>query len=169
MMSLYRYFKRWDWRWFALALVCGLAATASVALTAWLRLDPCHLCIFQRLLFILMTPLALLALVRAPWGALAGGAFACLALAGALTAAYQTWLQLQPPGAVSCMGAEMGPIERLVEWLGMQWPALFMASGFCEDRELVILGLSLANWALALYLAVLMLALWSLLSRRSGL
>ncbi|MBK5970531.1 MULTISPECIES: disulfide bond formation protein B [Thiorhodovibrio] len=160
-------FSRSNWHWLALALVCGVAAVTSIVLTAWLQLDPCHLCIFQRLLFLLMTPLALLALLRAPWGALAGGAFASLALTGAMVATYQTWLQLQPPGSISCMGAEMGPIERLVEWLGSLWPALFMAGGFCEDRELVILGLSLANWALVLYLGVLALALWCLISRRS--
>jgi disulfide bond formation protein DsbB len=64
---------------------------------------------------------------------------------------------------VSCVGAEMGPIERLVEWLGMQWPTLFMATGFCEDEALVILGLSLAQWALICFLATLLLSLWLLM------
>ncbi|MBK1648197.1 disulfide bond formation protein B [Rhabdochromatium marinum] len=153
---------RHQWPWLLLALLCAIAAATTVGLTAWLQLSPCHLCIFQRLLLMLMAPLALLAVLRAPWGTLAGSAFSLLALTGAVTAAYQSWLQLQPPGSISCVGADMGPIERLVEWLGGLWPTLFMAGGFCEDRELVILGLSLANWALVLYLSVLALAIWHL-------
>jgi disulfide bond formation protein DsbB len=56
-----------------------------------------------------------------------------------------------------------------VEWLGQQMPALFLATGFCEDKELTILGLSLANWALAAFAACLAAAGWALWrSRRAG-
>ena len=154
--------------WWGLALICGLAATMSILLTAWLRLDPCHLCIFQRLLLLLMCPLALAATLRRPMGTAIASLFALLALTGAITAGYQSWLQMQPPGSISCLGAEMGPIEQLVEWLGRHLPALFMASGFCEDRELVLLGLSLANWALVFFLGALLTALWLILRGRSS-
>lgn len=148
--------------WIGLGLACAAAAAFSIGITVWLQLNPCHLCIFQRLLLMLMAPLALLVWRPAPWGLAAGGGFAILALSGGSTAAYQTWLQLQPPGSISCVGADMGPIEHLVEWLGGWWPSLFMASGFCEDRELVILGLSLANWTFALFAVLLLVALWRL-------
>jgi disulfide bond formation protein DsbB len=151
------------WLWALLALVCAAAAAFSLGVTGWLQLNPCHLCIFQRLLLMLMALMAVVAWLRAPWGLLATGGFAVLALSGTITAAYQSWLQLQPPGSLSCIGAEMGPIERLVEWLGGLWPALFMASGFCEDAELVILGLSLANWALLLFSVLLGVAIWRLM------
>ena len=167
MRLLFMSVVRHQWPCLLLALVCAVAAATTVGLTVWLQLSPCHLCIFQRLLLMLMVPLALLAVLRAPWGTLAGGAVALLALTGVVTAAYQSWLQLQPPGSISCMGADMGPIDRLVEWLGGLWPTLFMAGGFCEDRELVILGLSLANWALVLYLGILAFALWHLRLRRA--
>jgi len=58
----------------------------------------------------------------------------------------------------------MGPIEQVVEWLGRLQPTLFMATGFCEDVALVILGLSLAQWSLLAFLLGLGLSLW-LLSR----
>ena len=77
-------------------------------------------------------------------------------------AAYQSSLQSQPQDSISCIGKPPGPIERLVEWLGQQVPSLFMASGLCEDRELVILGLSLANWAFLFFLAILVAGAWSL-------
>lgn len=152
------HFSRWVW--LLLALVCAAAALTSIGLTLWLRLDPCHLCIFQRLLLMLMCPLALAAIRRGWLGRLAAGLFSLLGGVGALTAGYQSWLQLQPPGSISCSGSEMGPIEQLVEWLGQLVPTLFMASGFCEDAELVILGLSLANWGLVLFLSLVAAALW---------
>jgi disulfide bond formation protein DsbB len=149
--------------WLLIAAASAGLALTSILLTQWLALAPCHLCIFQRLLYMLIAPLALIAalssgLVRRGSGALA----ALIAVIGVITAGYQTWLQAQPAGSVSCIGAELGPIERLVEWLGMQQPMLFMATGFCEDEGLVILGLSLAQWALACFVLMVALALWLL-------
>ena len=154
--------------WILLALLSTSAALASLILTPWLNLDPCHLCIFQRLLFMLMALLATAAaLAESPGGsrlAVQVSALALLALAavGAGVAAYQSWLQFQPVDTVSCVGGQLGPIERLVEWLGQQAPSLFLASGFCEDRELVILGLSLANWAFFLFVLTLAVTAWTL-------
>jgi disulfide bond formation protein DsbB len=84
-----------------------------------------------------------------------------MALGGGV-AADQSRLQWQPADSISCIGSPLGPIERLVEWLGRQVPSLFMASGFCEDRELVILGLSLANWAFLFFLGILVAGAWAL-------
>jgi disulfide bond formation protein DsbB len=98
---------------------------------------------------------------------LVAGILVALAAAGGVpTAAYQSWLQAQPPGSVSCVGCQPGHIERLVEWLGQEVPALFLATGFCEEEELAVLGLSLANWALVCFAATLALALWLLLRLR---
>jgi disulfide bond formation protein DsbB len=150
--------------WMTLAAGCAGLALASLILTAWLDLHPCHLCIFQRLLFLLIAALALAAAlvasprVRRPFGSLV------LALAGlgVGVATYQSWLQAQPPGSISCVGGQPGLIERLVEWLGQQVPSLFLATGFCEETELVIFGLSLANWALVSFAACLIVAAWAL-------
>lgn len=150
--------------WIALAAGCTGLVLASLILTAWLDLHPCHLCIFQRLLFMSIAALALVAALlarlrtRRPFGGLA------LALAGlgVGVATYQSWLQAQPPGAISCVGGQPGLIEHLVEWLGQQVPSLFLATGFCEETELVIFGLSLANWALVSFAACLIVASWAL-------
>lgn len=141
----------------------GLVA-ASFVLTAWLELHPCHLCIFQRLLYMILTALALLAAWRAgrPGGLIAGLAALPTAALGAGVAAYQSWLQVQPPGSISCVGGQPGLIERLVEWLGQRLPELFLATGFCEDAELTVLGLTLANGSLIAFLAFLIAAAWAL-------
>lgn len=149
--------------WMLIAAASAGLALASILLTEWLALQPCHLCIFQRLLYMLMAPLALIAALTGGLSQrISGGLVVIAAGSGAATAAYQTWLQTQPAGSVSCVGPEMGPIERLVEWLGMQLPSLFMATGFCEDEGLVIVGLSLAQWALLCFLFALGLSLWLL-------
>lgn len=149
------------------ATVTGLVA-GSFVLTARLELHPCHLCIFQRLLFMLLLPLGLLAAWLAPRraGAWTGLASLPLAIAGMATAAYQSWLQWQPPGSISCMAGEPGLIEQLVEWLGLRLPELFMATGFCEDAELYILGLTLANWAFLAFAAWIVLAIRALFQAR---
>ncbi len=127
-------------------------------------LHPCHLCIFQRLLFMLLVLVGLLAAWRTDrsGGRFAGLLALPLASGGAGVASYQSWLQAQPPGSMTCVAGEPGLIERLVEWLGQQFPALFLATGFCEEAELRLLDLTLANWALVAFIACLLSAAWAL-------
>ncbi|MFN6960862.1 MAG: disulfide bond formation protein B [Rhodocyclaceae bacterium] len=152
--------------WLALAGVAASTVAASLALTGWLDLHPCHLCIFQRLLFMLLAVLASVAgLVRSRGAVLgAGGLSVVSALGGMAVAAYQSWLQWQPVGSVTCASGPPGPIEKLVEWLGQLQPELFLATGFCEDKELTIFGLSLANLAFIAYAVLGAIALWLLVS-----
>lgn len=150
--------------WLAIGLIgLGLAASSFV-LTAMLDLHPCYLCIFQRLLFMLIGGFGLLALIgfgEKLWG----GLVLLLAGIGASVATYQTWLQLQPPGEVSCAGGQPNLIEQLVYFLSDHIPVLFEVTGLCEDEELVILWLSLANWALVSFSAVLIAAAWALFGK----
>jgi len=142
---------------------CGVA-TASILLTHWLRLNPCYLCIFQRLLSIkLALCFGLGALL--PWrsGRQIFTLFAGLiALCGLGAAGFQSWEQWYPEVVGSCVGTEPNLIERLVEWMGSQWPSLFMVSGLCESKELEILGLSLANWSFLAFTGFAMAAFYLL-------
>lgn len=154
--------------WSTLALGSAGLVAASFGLTAWLNLHPCHLCIFQRLLFMILAVLGGLAAwqVRHRAGRWAGMLSLPVAAGGLAVASYQSWLQAQPPGTVSCSVGQPGLIEQLVEWLGECLPQLFMATGFCEESELWILGLSLANWALLSYVGCLAIATWALMQHR---
>lgn len=133
---------------FMAACACLLSGSA-VFLTDWLHLNPCHLCIFQRLLNMILAALFILAMLFPDGKARRGSLFLAglVALGGAGVAAFQSWEQWHPELAGACLGSELSPIERLVEWLGQLSPKLFMATGFCESKELVIFGLSLANWS----------------------
>lgn len=140
-----------------------LLVAVAVGLTHLLELNPCPLCIFQRVIDIVLGALLLAA---AAAGAAARFVRFALALAlaaaigGIAVAAYQSWLQWSPP-QLSCGPAGRGPIESLVAWLGERVPWLFLATGACESTELTILGLSLANWSLVAYFgfAALLVAL----------
>jgi disulfide bond formation protein DsbB len=153
--------------WFAaLALgVFGLVA-AGMELQQLLRLAPCPLCIFQRLIY-LVIGLVALAGVLLPGGRLLWSVLiAALASGGVAVAGYQTWMQAFPHLATECSYSDPNAIERLVDWLGMEWPSLFLATGFCTSRDWEFLGLSMANWSLLVFAGIVGYA--ALLFMRKG-
>lgn len=150
----------------AVAIVAFGLVGAGLVLGAVLDLHPCPLCIFQRVLYLVVGFLALLGalLVKQPalrWGA-AGLAIAT-ALGGIATAAYQTYMQLFPTPSMECGFSDPTPIERLVDVLGGWWPDMFLATGMCSSKEWVFLGLSMANWSVLCFAA---LALGTFLAAR---
>lgn len=145
--------------WFA-ALALGVFGLVAVGmeLQNLLRLAPCPLCIFQRLLYMVIGAVGLLGFAlpagRLLWSLLAGG----LGLLGFGVAAYQTWMQAYPDLAPECSFVDPNAIERLVDWLGMAYPSLFLATGFCTSREWEFLGLSMANWSLFFFAGIVVYA-----------
>jgi disulfide bond formation protein DsbB len=138
--------------WFA-ALALGVFGLVAVGmeLQNLLRLAPCPLCIFQRLLYMVIGLVALLGVI-APVGRLLWSVLiALLAAGGAAVAGYQTWMQAFPHLATECSYSDPNAIERLVDWLGMAWPSMFLATGFCTRRDWEFLGLSMANWSLLMF------------------
>ena len=153
--------------WFAaLALAMFGLVAVGMELQHLLRLAPCPLCIFQRLLYIVIGLLALcgasVPAARLAWLLL----IALLAVAGLGVAGYQSWMQAFPQLATECGYADPNAIELLVDWLGMQWPSLFLATGFCASRDWEFLGLSMANWSLFFFAGIVGVA-WLLSGRRA--
>ena len=146
------------------AAALGLLA-AGLLLGEMARLHPCYLCNFQRLIYIVLAFFALggvlLPVWRRFWSALVG----LTALGGVLTAAQQSWMQYAPDLAIECGVGKPTLLEQIVDWLGMQWPSLFMVTGFCTQKEWVFLGLSLANWSLVCFALLLAGAVWLLFRR----
>ncbi len=129
------------------------------------RLQPCHLCNFQRLIYMLLAFFSVCGVVwpgaRRFWATLL-----VLTAAGGLAAAIQqSWMQYAPQEAIECGFGDPTLLEQVVNWLGTQWPAMFMVTGFCTDKDWVFLGLSLANWSGICFLALLGVALWQLIRR----
>ncbi|HEX5802592.1 MAG TPA: disulfide bond formation protein B [Azospira sp.] len=152
----------------AFALIAVAAAGlvgVGLVIGELMRLNPCPLCIFQRVLYLLVAFWALCGAIapglRRTWGLL----IVASALGGMATAIYQTWMQLYPEAAIACGYGQPNPIEQLVDWLGMQWPFMFMATGFCTSKE-SILGLTMANWSIPCFFAFLVAGWWVAGSRR---
>ncbi len=152
-----------------LALLAFCVAAASVLLTDWLQLNPCYLCIVQRSLAILVALiLALVVILPRRWVSIVllplTGA---LALGGMVAAAFQSYEQWYPHD-VSCTASQPNILEQAVDWLGNHYPTLFMATGFCEDKELEIFWLSLANWSFLCFCFFAIASFWLLLRQIRG-
>jgi disulfide bond formation protein DsbB len=119
-------------------------------------LDPCPLCIFQRLAFISLGLVFLLAALHHPQriGSRIYGVFIALSgLIGAVIAGRHLWLQHLPPDQIP----ECGPgldymleVFPLTETLRMA----FTGSGECADIVWSFLGLSMPGWTLFWYLVL---------------
>ncbi len=149
---------------FVFAFAVGFGLTGfGVILTQLLSLSPCPLCIIQRMLYLFIGAVGLLGLLAAR------GRWSCAALlflmaAGAATgvfvAGYQTWLQRFVRFA-SC-GADYPWWEALVDWAGERVPLLFQATGSCADKAWSLLGFSLAELSLAVFVSLLTYFTYSL-------
>jgi disulfide bond formation protein DsbB len=159
---------RWPIRTWLILVAAGSfgLVAAGLVLGVWLDLHPCPLCIFQRILYMVVGALALLAaFLPAPGRLLASGLAFLTAVGGVATAAYQTWLQAFPSPELECSFSDPNLIEQLVGWLGQLWPFMFLATGLCSSAEWVFLGLSMANWSVICFAVLAGLVFW-LMRRR---
>ena len=142
--------------WFATLALGSLGLVAlGMELQTLLRLAPCPFCIFQRLLYMVIGVLALAGAIFPIGRPLWLGVIILLAMLGAGVAGYQSWMQEFPHLVNECGFSDPNAIERLVDWLGMLWPSLFLATGFCSSKEWVFLTLSMANWSFLIYLGII--------------
>src|SRR5512143_1945792 len=89
----------------AIFLACAALMAFGLVLQHVQNLEPCPMCIMQRVAFILCGAVALIAAVHNPRGMgvrVYGLLVAVTALAGASVAARQSWLQHYPPKIVDC-------------------------------------------------------------------
>lgn len=144
---------------FALLALASASLTASgVVIGEVMNLQPCPLCIFQRLLYLLIAGIALCGVLLPGWWRIWGVLMGLSAAGGLATASYQTWLQQNPESSLACGFGEPTVIEQIVNWFGVRWPDLFLATGFCSSKDWVFLGLSMANWSIVCFLAFMVAA-----------
>ncbi|MEJ2523474.1 MAG: disulfide bond formation protein B, partial [Gammaproteobacteria bacterium] len=125
-------------------------------------LDPCPLCVFQRVAVIGLGLLFLLAFLHGPGptGARIYGALMLVpALAGMAVAGRQVWLQHLPEEEVPACGPGLDymlDVFPLHEALAM----VFEGSGECAETAWSFLGVSMAGWVFILLAGLLVFALW---------
>ena len=151
------------------AAVVGLMAYALYSQHV-MGLEPCPLCIFQRVAMIALGSLFLVAALHAPAGRGARGyAFAGIiaALTGAGIAAWHVRLQNLPPDEVPACGPGldyMMDVFPLAETLRM----VFTGSGECAEANWSFLGLSMPAWVLVWFVllgALITAANWTRTAR----
>ncbi len=142
----------------------GLLAS-GLALGEFLRLTPCYLCNFQRFLYIVIALLSAFACVTNRWPRFWGLSTGLSALWGIATAAEQSWMQYAPDQVTECGLSDPTLVETIVNWLSMKWPAMFMVTGFCTEKDWTFIGLTLANWSVFCFLALAGIAVWQAFRR----
>ncbi len=151
----------------AVALGCAGLLGFGLFLQHYQGLEPCPLCILQRIAFVSAGLIALLAALHNPsgWGrAVYAVLVLASAMAGAGVAARQIWLQHNPPRTLSC-GADLDYMLESFP-LSQALPMIFKGSGDCAEVKWLFLGLSIPEWALICFVAIAALALRILLARR---
>ena len=147
---------------FSLALV-GF----GVVLAQTMGLAACPLCIWQRIMYLLIGLFGLGGLLCARIRFLRT-LFALLMTAAAGTGAgiagYQVWIQRFAP-MTSCAGKEPW-WEAFVRWAGEQVPMLFKASGLCSDPAWKFLDLSIADWSLLCFCGLFVLSIFAALQKQ---
>ncbi len=151
-----------------LAIVSIGLLSSGLALGEIYRLQPCYWCNFQRFLYISLAGVSLLGVLlprgRGLWLLLA----TLLTLAGVYAAGTQSFMQYAPQAVTECGFGDPTLVERWVDWLGGQWPEMFMVTGLCKDKDWVFLGLSLANWSGVCFLVLFFVIVGRLFRRRAG-
>ena len=135
---------------FAGFLLCfGLLAYALYS-QFHLGLDPCPLCIFQRIGIAALGVVFLIAALHNPrgWGARVYAVLmAIAALATVGVAARQLYIQHLPPGAIPSCGA---PLSMMLKWMPLTTVIrrVLTGSGECGVVNWTFLGLAMPAWVL---------------------
>ncbi|HSD75045.1 MAG TPA: disulfide bond formation protein B [Steroidobacteraceae bacterium] len=156
---------------FAGAAVCALLLGYAYYLQYFGHLEPCPLCIFQRIAVLALAVVFLIAALHDPQktGARIYGVLIDLAaLAGIAVAARHIYIQSLPPGQVPSCGAtldymlEVFPLTQVIR-------TVLTGSGECGVVDWTFLGLSMPWWvliSLTLLGAMGLVANWRLPRRR---
>lgn len=152
-------------------LLQALLAVAAMAFALFLQhhegLEPCPLCIFQRLAVIGFGLVALLAWLQGP-GLSGRRLYAGLQLLplgwGLLVAGRHVWLQHLPADQVPSCGPGLDYWMAALPWQEVI-RQVFQGSGECAKIDWTLFGLSLPMMVLMLFVVCLGTSLWQLLRR----
>ena len=125
-------------------------------------LEPCPLCIVQRVSFVLIGLICLVATIHNPktWGNKVYGILGAVsAVAGAAVAGRHVWLQNLPPDQVPECGPGLEYMMRVFPFRQVV-DMVFTGSGECAEVVWRFLGLTIPGWTLVIYLGIMLLALY---------
>ncbi len=142
-----------------MGLACGVSVGLALLAQHKFGMEPCPWCILQRLIFIALTGLCLLA-AALPAVALRRGLSAVampLALGGIGAALWQHFV------AAKSSSCALTFADKIIGFFGVdtRWPNVFEVRASCADAAASILGVPFEFWSLALFAVVGIALLYS--------
>ena len=156
-------------RWWCLLsfVVCaGLIGTA-LYFQYVMYLDPCPLCIFQRIVVMVLGVICLFAFLHNPGGAgrrIYGALLVGVSLAGMGLAGWHVRLQNLPPDRVPECGPGPDYLFDTLPWIDAVRKVLD-GSGECAQVNWVFLGLTIPAWTLVFFVVTLLFGVYVFRSR----
>ncbi|WP_305857671.1 disulfide bond formation protein B [Balneatrix alpica] len=151
-----------------IALGCGVILAIAFYMEYQMGLEPCPLCLMQRVMFAAAGLLCLLAFLHNP-AAMGQRLYAALvllfALGGAALASRQLWLQSLPAEEVPACGPgiyfmlERFPFTEVLQ-------SMIMGTGDCAEVQWTLFSISIPGWALIGFIGLALLALAQMLRKR---
>ena len=138
-------------------LVCAGLMGWALWLQYGLELDPCPLCVFQRIAVIATGVVFLIAAIHNPGrvGAIFYAALTVLVSGiGAAIALWHVWIQAQPKGAVPACG--MG-LNYMLETMPLTdvISKVLKGSGECAEAGWLFMGLAIPSWTFVFFVAMI--------------
>ncbi len=151
-----------------LNLIIFLAALSLIGVALFMQyaigLEPCYLCIVQRVFVIFTGLVALLAFIHKPGKPgtrIYGATVALSAIGGGAFSIRQLWLQSLPEDLVPACGP---PADYLFDALPLKdvIPLLLRGDGNCAEVQWALLGISIPGYTLIAFSGLALLGLWQL-------
>ena len=152
-------------------LVCAGLMGSALYLQYYEFQDPCPLCLLQRVVYIVLMALFLVAALHGPGrvgATVYGGLLFVVAAIGAVIATRHVWLQHLPKDRVPECGPGLEYILRKFS-LTRALEKVLTGSGECAEAGWTFLGLTIAGWSLVWFVLLGAFALYLLwLGRAQG-
>jgi disulfide bond formation protein DsbB len=152
-------------------LVCAGLIGSALYLQYYEYQDPCPLCLLQRVVYIVLMALFLVAALHGPGrvgATVYGGLLFVVAAIGAVIATRHVWLQHLPKDRVPECGPGLEFILRKFP-LTQALEKVLTGSGECAEAGWTLLGLTIAGWSLVWFVLLGAFALYLLwLGRAQG-
>lgn len=146
---------------FVVALSCAALLGYAIYVQHAMFLDPCPLCIFQRIAFVWIGAVALLAAIHNP-AASGRWIYTVLILIGCLVggviAGRHIWLQNLPADQVPDCGMGLNYMLDTMPFADVL-KQVFYGSGECAQIDWTFLGISMPGWTLVWYIGLALVTL----------
>ena len=152
-------------QWFALGLIACVGGMAFVLYLEHFRgLEPCPMCVFQRVAMVAAGLVFLVGTLHGPRGAAGRWTYAALAalasVAGAGVAGRHVWLQSLPPDQVPACGPTLEYLMGMLPFTEVV-RTILRGDGNCAVIDWTFLGLSMPAWVLIWFVILGVVAVWN--------